>query len=67
MENNKAFTLINGGKMFFFIAIRGSFQLIKNIKDFFVGIVEKDVALPVPSGEELYDMVSQYKGIVFSF
>jgi hypothetical protein len=29
----------------------------KNIKDFIIGGVERDVALPVPSGEKLYDMV----------
>jgi hypothetical protein len=29
----------------------------KNIKDFFVGRVEKDVAPPRLSGEELYDVV----------
>ena len=39
----------------------------KNIKDFFVGRVERSVASPISSGEELYDVVSQYKGIVFSF
>ena len=26
-----------------------------------------DIAPPVPSGEELYDMVSQYESIVFGF
>jgi hypothetical protein len=39
----------------------------KNIKDFFVGRVEKDVAPPCLSGEELYDMVSEYDDIVFGF
>jgi len=36
-----------------------------NIKDFFVGIIEKDVASPCLSGEELYDVVSEYGDIVF--
>ena len=49
MENNKAFTLTNG----------------KNRKDFFVGRVEKDVAPPCLSGEELHDVVSEYGDIVF--
>jgi hypothetical protein len=26
-----------------------------------------DVAMPVPSSEELYDVVSRYEGIVFGF
>jgi hypothetical protein len=30
----------------------------KNKKEFFVAQVERNVALPVPSGEELYDEVS---------
>jgi len=30
----------------------------KNRKDLFIGRDERDVAIPVPSGEELYDMVS---------
>ena len=37
----------------------------KNIKDFFVGRVEKDVASPRLSGEELHDVVSEYDDIVF--
>ena len=37
----------------------------KNIKDFFVGRVEKDVASPCLSGEELHDVVSKYGDIVF--
>ena len=37
----------------------------KNIKDFFVGRVEKDVAPPRLSGEELHDVVSEYGDIVF--
>jgi hypothetical protein len=37
----------------------------KNRKDFFVGTVEKDVASPRLSGEELHDVVSEYGDIVF--
>jgi hypothetical protein len=39
----------------------------KNIKNFFIGRVESDVALPLLSGEELYDEVSEYDDIVFNF
>jgi len=39
----------------------------KNIKDFFVGRVEKDVAPPRLSGKELHDVVSEYGDIVFGF
>jgi hypothetical protein len=71
MENNKAFTLTNTGKAFFFIATCGSCQSIKSTKRikiiFFVGRVERDVILPVLLGEELYDVVSQYNDIVFGF
>jgi hypothetical protein len=42
-------------------------KYITNKKDFFVGKVERDVASPVLSGEELYDMVSKYDDIVFGF
>jgi hypothetical protein len=48
MENNKAFTLINGGKASFFYYHRRflppNHRYRKNRKDFFVGRVEKDVA-----------------------
>jgi len=39
----------------------------KNRKDFFVGRVERDVALPLLWGEELYDVVLEYNDIVFGF
>ena len=39
----------------------------KNRKDFFVGRVEKDVAPPCLSGEELDDVVSEYDNFVFGF
>jgi hypothetical protein len=37
----------------------------KNRKDFFIGKVEKDVAPPCLSDEDLLDVVSQYGDIVF--
>jgi len=50
MQNNKAFTLTNGGKAYFFYCHRrflpSNHSYRKNIKDFFVGRVEKDVAPP---------------------
>jgi hypothetical protein len=68
MENNKAFTLTNGGKASFFDCYRRflppNHRYKKNIKDFFVGRVEKDVAPPRLSGEELHDVVSEYGDIV---
>ena len=69
MENNKAFTLTNGGKAYFFychhhfLPLNHSYR--KNIKDFFVGRVEKDVAPRRLFGEELHDVVSEYSAIVF--
>jgi hypothetical protein len=69
MENNKAFTLENRGKASFFDCHRGFLPLNhryrKNIKDFFVGRVEKDVASSRLSGEELHHVVSEYGDIVF--
>jgi hypothetical protein len=66
---NKAFTLANGGKASFFYCHRRFLPLNhryrKNRKDFFVGRVEKDVASPRLSGEELHDVVSEYGDIVF--
>jgi hypothetical protein len=71
MENNKAFTLTNGGKTSFFL-LSPSFlaiesQVQKNRKDFFVVRVENDIALPLLSGEELHDVVLEYDDIVFGF
>jgi hypothetical protein len=43
------------------------YNYIKNRKDFFIGRVEKDVALSYLSGEELYNVVSEYGDIVFGF
>ena len=37
----------------------------KKKKDFFIGRVDKDVASPRLSGEELHDVVSEYDDIVF--
>jgi len=69
MENNKAFTLINGGKASFFNYHRHflppNHKYRKNRKDFFVGNVEKDVASSCLSSEELHDVVSDYSDIVF--
>jgi hypothetical protein len=69
MENNKAFTLTNGGKASFFYCHRlflpPNHRYRKNRNDFFVGRVEKDVAPPCLSGEELLDVVSEYGDIVF--
>jgi hypothetical protein len=39
----------------------------KRREDFFVGKVERDVAPLLPLVEELYDMVSFHKSIVFGF
>jgi hypothetical protein len=66
---NKAFTLTNGGKASFFYYHRHflspNHKYRKNIRDFFVGSVEKDVAHLRLSGEELHDVVSEYGDIVF--
>jgi hypothetical protein len=43
------------------------FWVFYSIKDFFVGRVEKDVAPPHLSREELYDMMSKYGDFVFGF
>jgi hypothetical protein len=72
MENNKAFTLINSGQTSFFFYCHNRFlptnhKYRKSKRDFFVDIVERDVVPLVLSGEELYDVVSQYEGIVFDF
>jgi len=71
MENNKAFTLVNGGNASFFDCQRRFLPLNhryrKNRKDFFVGRGEKDFASPHLSGEELHDVVSEYSDIVFGF
>jgi len=69
MENNKAFTLTNGGKASFFYChhrfLPHNHRYRKNRKGFFVGRVEKDVASPRLCGEELHDVVSEYGDIVF--
>lgn len=63
MENKKAFTLINGGKASYFLLLTNH----KYKKNFIIGRVKRDVATLIPSGEELYDMVSQCDDIVFGF
>jgi len=69
LENNKAFTLANGGKASFFYCHRRFLPLNhryrKNRKDFFVSRVEKDVESPCLSGEKLHDVVSEYGDILF--
>jgi hypothetical protein len=70
MENNKAFTLTNGGKASFFFYCHHRFlphnhRYRKNRKDFFVGRVKNDVAPPRLSGKELFDVVLEYGEIVF--
>jgi hypothetical protein len=71
MENNKAFTLTNGGKASFFYCHRRflptNHRYRKNINDFFIGRIEKDVGPSRFSGEELHDVVSEYGDIVFGF
>jgi hypothetical protein len=72
MENNKAFMLTNEGKVSFFYCHRCFLPTYhryrKNKNDFFfVGRVEKDVAPPHLSSEELHAVVSEYGDIVFSF
>jgi hypothetical protein len=70
-ENNKALTLTNNGKTLFFYFRRwflpNDQKYRKNIKDFFVGRVERDIVPPLPLGEELYDLVLEYDDIVFGF
>jgi hypothetical protein len=69
LENNKAFKLTNRGKASFFDChcrfLPHNHRYKKNRKDFFVDRVEKDVAPPCFSGEELHDVVSEYGDIVF--
>ena len=69
MENNKAFTLTSKGKAYFFYChcrfLPLNHRYRKNRKDFFVGRVQKDVASPRLSSEELHDVVSEYDDIVF--
>ena len=65
----QAFTLTNRGKASFFFCHRHFLPpnhiYRKNRNDLFVGRVEKDVAPPPLSGEELFDVVSEYGDIVF--
>jgi hypothetical protein len=69
MENNKAFTLTNEGEASFFYChcrfLPSNHRYRKNRNNFFVGRVEKDVAPPHLSGEELLDVMSEYSDIVF--
>jgi hypothetical protein len=58
MENKRAFTLINNGKTSFFYCY-WRFLPIDNKykKNFFIDRVENDVASPVPSTENFYNVV----------
>ena len=71
MENNKAFMLTNDSKTSFFYCHRQflptDHKYRKNRKDFFVSRVQRDVALLLLSGEELYNVVSRYNDIIFGF
>ena len=70
MHHNKAFILFNSVKLFSY-CYRGFCQVIINLeiikKDFLKGKVEKDISSLVLLNEELYDEVSKYESIVFSF
>jgi hypothetical protein len=61
MENNKAFTLTNGGKASFFYChhrfLPTNHRYKKNKKDFFIRRVEKDVVPLCLSDDELHDVV----------
>jgi hypothetical protein len=51
IKNNKAFMLTNDGKMFFYChrqLLLTDHKYRKNINDFFVGRVKRDVALVLP-------------------
>ena len=68
MENNKNFTSINDGKTFFYYCYKrflSSHHRYRKKKDFPKGKTKKDVAPLIMSGGELYDVVLQYKDIVF--
>jgi hypothetical protein len=71
IENNKAFMLTNWGKMPFFYChqhfLPTDHRYKKNRNNFFIGKVEKDVAPPRLSGEELHDVTSEYNNIMFGF
>jgi hypothetical protein len=61
MENNKAFTLINGDKAFFFLLldVLANLSLIeKQWKELFE-MFERNIAPSILLGEELYKVVSQ--------
>ena len=71
MENNKAFTLTNDGKSSFFyyhiLFLSIDYKYKKSRNDFIIGGVERDVASPLLSSEELYDVMLEYDDILFSF
>jgi glutaredoxin len=61
MKINKALTLTNGDKASFFYYhqrfLPTNHKYRKNINNFFIGIIKKDVAPSHLSGEELYDVM----------
>ena len=71
MENNKVFTLTNNDKSSVFKChqrfLPMDHKFRKNKKDFYIGIVERDVASPFLLGEKLYNVVSEYGDIKFDF
>jgi len=71
IKNNKAFTLINDDKASFFGCYRrfllSHYRYRNNKNDFLECKFERDVTPLILLGEELYDMVSHYKDIVFDF
>jgi len=54
-----------GAKLPFLIAAGDSCQVIIDI--YKKGLLERDVATPVLSSKELYDVVLQYEDIIFDF
>ena len=71
MENKKAFKITNGGKASFFYChsrfLPTNHRYKNNIKDLFIGKVDKDVALPRLRSEELHDIILEYDDIIFGF
>jgi hypothetical protein len=70
VKNNKAFTLINYGRVFCYCHqrfLRSHHQYRNNKNDLLKSKSERNVTSLVLYGEELYDVVTQYEGIVFGF
>jgi len=61
MGNNKTFTLTNSDKISFLLLpgiLPINYKYKRNKHDFFIGRVERDIALLVPPTEKLCDVVS---------